>query len=450
MNWKILATTAAVLFLSACGDDDNPIQPVNTNLDASFGVNGQVTTTMGSEQSKIQRILIDSQDRIYAVGYYGNSGDSLAIARYSADGDLDTTFATQGKFVTDFAGAKFNTTDAEFDAAGRIIISGITGNGIDMGIAAVSADGVIDLSFDGDGLASVDVATILGNTAFSNDYALGVGISDISGAIYLGGRSNGDNGSAEQNTTVVKLDANGALDGAYGTGGVGFLDLVTGNSEYLLDLAEIDDAPLVAGAVSNGTDMDFMIARISSTATAYTGFGSNGVITIDFDSGDDWAQKLLITDSETSAIAIGLSTTSGTSGAASDVDLEMVKFDVTTGDLVTTFGTNGKTTFGLNYNGTIPDSSKILDATIDTNGNIVVVSYNGIDTAGAIAVIRFTADGNLDTSFGSNGVLGVPVDYDVGTAKAIGMQSTGKIVVGEQKGANNDRHFHLVRFKYNP
>ena len=47
---------------------------------------------------------MQSDGKIVAVGYIsGSSNDDVAVFRYNSDGSLDTTFATNGKFIYDFA-----------------------------------------------------------------------------------------------------------------------------------------------------------------------------------------------------------------------------------------------------------------------------------------------------------------------------------------------------------
>jgi hypothetical protein len=53
----------------------------------------------------------------------------------------------------------------------------------------------------------------------------------------------------------------------------------------------------------------------------------------------------------------------------------------------------------------------------------------------------------IDTIFGNDGESAVT--SSIGTIKAIGIQSTGKIVVGGEVGAGPDRDLHLARFDPN-
>lgn len=428
----------------ACNEGESDSPSILNTLDESFDTKGQVTTVMGDEQSKTQRILIDNQDRIYAIGWYGNSPDSLAVARYSIDGVLDTTYATDGKLITDFDGWKFKATDAEFDSSGKLIISGSGGDSLSVNnsisgsgfsIVAVNSDGSIDTSFDTDGLLTLDIG--------GTDKAFGIGILDLTDAIYVSGRSS----QSGSDTVIIKLNADGTQTNVTcGTNGIASFDFLASATENIYDLVEIDDAVIVGGAVDDGTDVDFILARISSTGTEFPGFGSSGVTVLDFSDGEDWLEKLLITDSGASVIAVGLSTLAGTSGESIAHNLVLAKFNVTDGSVDTSFGTDGKVSFDFQYSGEISQNQKTIDAVVDANGKILVTGANNLDNFGSMVVVRFNADGSVDSNFGDNGVLGVPMEIEAGVPRAIALQSTGRIILGGEKGANLDRHFNLGRF----
>lgn len=441
------ATTITLLTLAIAGcmggsDDDNPT--IASNLDTTFGSNGVITTQMDDlgTQSQIQRILIDDQDRIYAIGWLGDSADSLAIARYTADGVLDTTFATDGRLVA-LAAEKFHANDAMFHPTdGRLLIAGNAMNATlqsyaDMALAVVNTDGTLDTNVDTDGLMNLDVGPIQGaGVRFSNAW----GIDASSTAVFLAG----DAGANE--STAAKLDISTlTLNSSYGTNGVSQNDIVTNYSEDVFDTVQYLDQVFLAGSVATDVDNDMYITKLDSTGTPVTtGFGTNGVVQVDFDGRHDWVEKVLLTDSNASLIAIGYTDRTD----ADDTDLAMIKISLADGSLDTNFGTAGKVEFNLDNVNARPSRDKNLSASIDANGKIVIAITNGLAGYKGMTVLRYNSDGTLDDTFGDNGLLGVPTgaDVTVGTPKAMGIQSTGKIVLGGQVGSNNDRHFHLVRF----
>src|SRR5947209_11542911 len=73
------------------------------DLDPTFGVGGKVTTPFGTSDDQGQALVKQSDGRLVIAGYTRNGGNlDFAVARYTADGNLDPTFGTEGKVTTDF------------------------------------------------------------------------------------------------------------------------------------------------------------------------------------------------------------------------------------------------------------------------------------------------------------------------------------------------------------
>ena len=79
------------------------------DLDPDFGVDGKVTTDFtgpdGEDEATV--VLRVDDDEIVVVGFVLNPDNDtfdFALARYDEDGNLDTSFGTEGRVVTDFGG----------------------------------------------------------------------------------------------------------------------------------------------------------------------------------------------------------------------------------------------------------------------------------------------------------------------------------------------------------
>ena len=76
------------------------------SLNSSFGMNGQVTTALGTSSDLVSALVIQSDGNIVAVGSTRQTVDlrdlDIALVRYNSDGSLDSTFLMGGKVVTTF------------------------------------------------------------------------------------------------------------------------------------------------------------------------------------------------------------------------------------------------------------------------------------------------------------------------------------------------------------
>jgi uncharacterized delta-60 repeat protein len=145
--------------------------------------------------------VLQADGRIVAAGdaAVGSQGIVFALARYNANGTLDTSFSGDGKQTTDFGG--------EFDRGNGVALQGSKivevgtadrGPGVDdFALTRYNANGSLDTSFSGDGKQTTD----FGGNDGANDVAiqpdgrivavgsgLGTdGTSDFALSRYLGG-----------------------------------------------------------------------------------------------------------------------------------------------------------------------------------------------------------------------------------------------------------------------
>jgi serralysin len=118
-------------------------------LDPAFGGgDGIVGTPFGGRPALAFDVALQSDGGVVAVGRAGKR--RFALARYTANGTLDSTFGGDGKVTTQFdqaAGAEALAIDAD----GRILVAG-TANG-SFALGRYNPDGSLDLTFGGDGIA---------------------------------------------------------------------------------------------------------------------------------------------------------------------------------------------------------------------------------------------------------------------------------------------------------
>src|SRR5207249_4246832 len=89
-------------------------------LDVTFGNQGEVTTSFSVGTEGAMGVVVRSDGKIVAAGC-SSSGNVFELARYNANGSLDTTFGTGGEVVTQISGF---AQSVAIDTNGRIVVTG--------------------------------------------------------------------------------------------------------------------------------------------------------------------------------------------------------------------------------------------------------------------------------------------------------------------------------------
>ena len=142
---------------------------LDTNADGDpsvhFGTDGKVTTpvavgTAGSLVDEISGLAVQSDGKIVATG---PADDNFATVRYTPAGDLNDSGAAWGATgivrTSAFAGSGDETPNAVVvQPNGRVVVGGSanvgTGSGVDFALYRYGSDGILDPSFDFDGVVT--------------------------------------------------------------------------------------------------------------------------------------------------------------------------------------------------------------------------------------------------------------------------------------------------------
>ncbi|MBI4285757.1 MAG: hypothetical protein HY670_07670 [Chloroflexi bacterium] len=127
-------------------------------LDITFDNDGKVTTDFGSTDYGYS-VAIQSDGKFVVAGYSGGypSAD-FALARYNNDGSLDTSFDTDGKVTTNFGGWDLGQSVA-IQSDGGIVAAGHTQSAsfaLDFALARYNANGSLDSAFGIGGKVTTD------------------------------------------------------------------------------------------------------------------------------------------------------------------------------------------------------------------------------------------------------------------------------------------------------
>lgn len=249
---------------------------------------------------------------------------------------------------------------------------------------AVAAPGDLDPSFGGDG----HVTTVLGKRSTGLDIAV-----QPDGRIIVAGKSKAP-GSDDTDFAAVRYLPNGELDPDFGRDGRVRTDL--GRNDHAIAILLQPDGKIIlagtsgAGRRTAGQTTDYGLVRYTGEGKLDPSFGTDGKVVTSFEATDFLQVVTLESDGKILA--------SGTSIVDENGDEHSViaRYNADgTPDLG--FGTHGATSF---------DTSSLGALSVQADGKILTAGYHyGSEQDFYFDLFRFNADGTLDASFGTGGVM---------------------------------------------
>jgi uncharacterized delta-60 repeat protein len=382
---------------------------VNGSLDKTFGSGGRVVTNFGgSNDSAIDAVALDAKGRLVAAGHTaagmddtGNQATRFALARYTTNGSLDKTFGTGGEATTNVsAGNDDEAHGLAIQPDGKIVAAGSTYNPdkrrMDFALVRYTISGSLDRAFGTGGM----VATDFGGNGVS---AINAVTTDAQGRIVAAGYTvPGYTPDPYFDTAIFALaryTSGGSLDTTFGTGGEVSTRFPSGsvvargiargpNGQLLL----VGGGPL---DLNLGTPGDFALARYNANGSLDQSFGTLGQISTAFTERLNSTLNVIAAQPDGKLIVVG--------GIFNNDGIPRILRLNKDGSLDTTFGNGGEVVTPLSL--TSP-ADHVAEVVVQPDGKIlVVVSYAplGSQDDGFVSLLRFNADGSLDTSFGKGG-----------------------------------------------
>src|SRR5262249_24291568 len=174
------------------------------------------------------------------------------------------------------------------------------------------------------------------------------------------------------------------------------------------------DGKLVAAGTSyNASNEDFALARYNPDGSLDTSFNGSGTVTTAIGAGDDYASDVVL-QPDGRLVAVGGSD----NGSHSHLALARSNPD---GSPDTSFNGGGKVPTALGPGDDYPGA-----LVLQPDGKLVAAgeSYNGSNYD--FALVRYNADGSLDTSFNGTGKVTTPIGSGNGDANALVLQPDRK------------------------
>ncbi len=384
-------------------------------LDNSFNKDGIVIGKGYTADVFATTLQKDGKIIVAGGGSYNDAGGGI-LARYNSDGSIDKSFGDKGIVITDFNGSIDNFYGVAVQEDGKVLAGGRLGKNIDAGVIRYLQDGTIDSSFGKNGI----VLTDLGGA----DNVTGM-VLQADGKIVLSGLL------GSQVAFIIRYNDNGDLDESFGDKGIVLSGLGQGSKINCMAI-QTDGKIIIGGVFYYLVAPQFLLIRYMPDGTIDQSFGVAGFVKKSFEGNNINLQLNSIALQQDNKVLIG-----GGTGEAYQAYAQLARFN-NDGSVDKSFGNAGEviTKFGT-------DNLFTRSVLVQSDGKIVTVGYNNdiYQTYYHFLTGRYNTDGNLDSTFGTNGLQSTAVDQ-YSSAYAAALQPDGKIVaVGD-----NDKTTTIIRY----
>jgi uncharacterized delta-60 repeat protein len=408
---------------------------------------GLVLCSAGSAGSEgaAYSVLLQPNGKIVVAGWgQRGSQDTIGLARYTPAGVLDKSFGLRGKVAAPF-GARSIGYSAALQPDGKIVAGGYSGgNGRastwQFGLARYTAKGALDTTFGKKGRV---------RTSFGPSGSLVSAVAmQPNGKIVAAGNALPP---PSWKMALARYTRTGKLDPSFGAKGVVRAPSASSDAVASAMTLQEDGKILVAGE----TGFDFVLLRYLPNGSLDQTFGSGGIVTTAL-SGPAQANAVALQGDGKIVLAGYVQTDPVGPG----YEFALARYDAD-GSLDPTFGSGGvvTTSIGNILEADLPYGGIAYAVAIQPDGKVDVGGSDLIPwpDRGKFALVRYNADGSLDSSFGDGGKVATSFGYgppenpteDGDSVRSLALQPDGKIVAaGESQFGPHTEQYAVALARY--
>jgi uncharacterized delta-60 repeat protein len=328
-------------------------------LDASFGTAGRASVAFTTFISTAADALLQPDGKIVVVGEAEDATGQLsefAVARFTANGSLDSTFGTGGKVTTNFVGVMAGgvrnpATTVLLQSDGKLLVGGSASQcarcGTRTALARYTGNGSLDATFGTGG--TVDLTAIGPVTAFAEDaagdifalngatpaqfsaagvvtpvitpapvvsasskgFATAPTVFQADGRFLLARTAAGVN-RHDTDAQVARFQVNGAVDGTFVNPAFDFVNDGSPGSDVGQAITQTASGQVLVAGINNGNTGTtlFSVARLTATGPLDTTFGTGGAVVVSLPMGGQ--ASVVLTQPDGRILVVGQGFTSST------------------------------------------------------------------------------------------------------------------------------------------
>lgn len=265
----------------------------------------------------------------------------------------------------------------------------------------------LDPDFGNQGRAYLEIGPSNYNTAADVSKAVG---EQSDGKLIVAGYSNDIGGTEDGIITLARFYPDGSLDTTFGDQGITKRDLWEDDEAWKLEILP-DDKILVAGRSWKWSEQRMNIAKFTADGQIDSSFHHNGAMVHEVARNADGVFDMAV-QADGKILLMGWGSTHS---MQKDWIIRRLHPD---GTVDASFANQGTWTF--NYSG---ENDKATAIAVQDDGHILVGGYAEHN----FLLLRLTPDGNMDLSFGTNGIYKIP---EMNGAYDIDIDDKGRIIVG--------------------
>ena len=445
MKTKLNIMVILTLVLTLFGAGVTPANAATGDLDLTFGTDGRVVTgVIDFGDFNFPLPSVQQSDGSILVGGYVLDPDTVTLRalleRYTANGGLDTSFGTDGRLYPQVEGSTASIiVGTHIGSQDEILAVGgfATESNSSLFLARYNSDGTPLAGFGTNGILPLTLpagwmGVLPSSSALQSDgMVLISGVADVSDPV---------SGGTVPIPFLMRVNlTNGTLDTTFGSSGVVLNPDPENYPPYGQITLQSDGRILVTSSLAYyGYYGNLAIYRFTADGAPDTSFGPNGdgVLVFPFSGCSALAEG----PGGALYLTVGPSDDDPSDDDNSDFYLARLNAD---GSQDETFG-GGAGYVVTDFDGEYDQSCALL---VQADGKVIVGGgATRSDGTPGSALVRYTADGALDESFGSGGKVFTPAESFLTLITELALTPGGELLATGFDPANSEIHTTLLRY----